>query len=113
MLLRLLQVKIVVAAGQVMSAASSNFSVPWPAVFAEMLDTMKIFLLDLHGMLRTSCATADSFYFRFSTTIVAFKFVAIALFAALIVNKARKLRVGCMSAWKLLHWTEIFQAECQ
>lgn len=36
------QIKIIVSTGQVLAAASSSFSVPWPAAFATILDSMKV-----------------------------------------------------------------------
>lgn len=106
-----MQLKIVVAAGQVFAAASGSFSVPWPTLFAESLDYMKVFLLDVLTMLRTSCATPTSFYDNFFVTVVAFKVVACVIFFGLVIKKARASNTGFFAAVKLLSWSDYFKGE--
>ena len=74
---------------QILASANTSMSIPWPQMFSEFLNLLKVALLDLLTLTRTGCATPMSFYANLMVTLFAFAGGSILGFAVLVAVDMR------------------------
>lgn len=67
-------------------------SIPWPAVFSEFLNVLKVALLDILTLTRTGCATPLSFYGTLLITLTMFAGGSLFGFVVLVAADAAQRR---------------------
>ena len=60
---------------QIIASASNAYDIPWPSNFNSFLSTLRIFLVDVVSITRTSCAQPMNYYASLATVLVGVKVV--------------------------------------
>jgi len=102
--------KIGLAMLQIIGNANTAFSAPWPASFVTFANAMKVFMLELLALTRTSCATPVTFYTSFSFNV--FGMTAVSLLIAIGVIGAARVRKASWSASQVLKPLFMFWLLC-
>ncbi|MGB1141864.1 MAG: hypothetical protein ACPG1A_13260, partial [Halioglobus sp.] len=67
--------KVTLSMAQIIASANTAYAIPWPPLFADFLNTMRVFLIEAVSLTRASCAQPMTFYSSLAVTLVAFKVV--------------------------------------
>jgi hypothetical protein len=74
--------KVGVSMVQIVAAANSAYSIPWPPSFASLQNAMKLFLIDVISLSKADCASPVLYYQTLLITLLGFKAIIIAAIAA-------------------------------
>jgi hypothetical protein len=78
---------------QIIASANSVYDIPWPKVFSDFLDVMKLFMVDVITLTRAQCAAYMNYYTSLVVVLVLFKIVVfLVLLFAWAVPAARRYR---------------------
>ncbi len=80
-----------ISMAQIIASANSVYEVPWPQVFSDFLDIMKLFLVDVVTLTRAQCAAYMTYFSSLVLVLLLFKVVvALVLLFAWAVPAARR-----------------------
>ena len=82
---------------QIIASASNAYDIPWPSNFNSFLSTLRIFLVDVVSITRTSCAQPMNYYASLATVLVGVKVVLLLMLLGpwLFVKIKRRKWCGC------------------
>ena len=95
--------KIGLAMLQIVGNANTAFAAPWPSQFVELATGMKVFMLELLTLTRTSCTTPVTFYTAFNVNVVGLTVVsAVVAAGAFVSSRYRRQRLSAGTILKPL-----------
>ena len=62
--------KIGISMLQIVASANSVYSIPWPSVFSNFLDLLKVFLVDVVTLTKANCARRMTYFESTAATLV-------------------------------------------
>jgi hypothetical protein len=74
--------KVGVSMVQIIAAANSAYSIPWPSSFAALQNVLKLFLIDVISLSKADCASPVMYYKTLLITLLGFKGIIFAAIAA-------------------------------
>jgi uncharacterized membrane protein YgcG len=75
-------IKVGLSMVQIIAAANNAYDIPWPDTFANFLDNMRVFLIDIISLTRTNCTQRTDFYASLLVVLIGFKLVVVAVVVA-------------------------------
>ncbi len=75
-------IKVGISMMQILASASSAYNIPWPSVFLQFLNILKLFLIDVISITRANCAQPMTYFQSMATLLFGIKVAIIVLVGA-------------------------------